>query len=359
MYGDEMRWRRWVLAMGWFASSLSIQVGPAQAQTNTDVSAARSLFNDAVADQEERSDFAAALEKFRRVQAIRDTPNVRFRIAACLEKLGRLLSAVESYNGVVALAGSDSKNEALVKAAQRKAAELQNRLPTLLLTLSSNAPADAVVELDHEPVSRARMGAPIPVNPGEHLVTGRASGSPPFDTVVTLPEAARFVLTVPLDARAGAPQTPSSSPPATSSTPTPTPAAPTDGSRETSTRHDDTVGIILVATGGALLVGGGATWLVRHSAIGTIKDDCPNGRCPTTTQDEVLSARSRADAMTPLGIALAGTGAIALGAGIYWLLRPSAAAASSSTSSGSLVGQFGAAPYGDSRGGGFALSGKF
>src|SRR5947209_6151194 len=57
-----------------------------------ELKAARELFQEAYKDEQEKR-YAAALEKFQRVAAVKESGSVRYRIGSVLELLGRLREA--------------------------------------------------------------------------------------------------------------------------------------------------------------------------------------------------------------------------------------------------------------------------
>src|ERR1700733_8556393 len=67
-----------------------------QGEESGDLAAARALFAEALRD-EEASRFPEALEKFRRVRAVRDTAAVEYRIGSCYEGLGRRAAAYDAF----------------------------------------------------------------------------------------------------------------------------------------------------------------------------------------------------------------------------------------------------------------------
>ncbi|MEO6419320.1 MAG: hypothetical protein ABIP39_07950, partial [Polyangiaceae bacterium] len=179
---------------------MSLVAVPAAAQTAADLAEARKTFASALAD-EEHAQYEAALEKFRRVQAVRETVAVRYRVGACLEALGRFKEAVAAYEGAIALgSGGDPNNAESIRAARVKVADLAKRSPSLSLTLSGTAPAGAAVELDREAVPPQALGTAIPVDPGTHVVSATAPGATPFRTELTLAEGAHLALVIPLAA---------------------------------------------------------------------------------------------------------------------------------------------------------------
>lgn len=273
--------------------------------------AARKLFADAVKDEDLR-DFESALAKFRKVQAVKDTAAVRFRIGNCLENLGHLKEALASYRRAIEAAAADpNANQAEIMGAGRDRIEdLEKRLPALTLTLSQRAPTDSVVELDGQPLNVADLRKPVVVEPGSHVLTARGTGARPFETQVALAERARLALIIPLDPTPETPVTPA------------TVIAPqSQPSQETSDGNNGPVGWILAGAGAALLVGAGITWTVRQSSIDTMNEDCPGAVCPEAKRDEVESARSRAQSMVPVTVGLGIGGAAMVGTGLYFALR--------------------------------------
>ncbi|MGH7297632.1 MAG: hypothetical protein ACRELB_22030, partial [Polyangiaceae bacterium] len=170
---------------------------PAAAQTEDELAAARKLFAEAVADQDARL-YETALDKFRKVAAVKDTANVRFRVASCLEGLGRRPEALASYEAAERLGAGDPGAADVVRAATERATQIDHALPRLTVLLPANAPAGTVVQVDATAVDPASQPAGMPLEPGQHTVSATAPGDLPFTTGVTLAEGARVTLTVTL-----------------------------------------------------------------------------------------------------------------------------------------------------------------
>jgi hypothetical protein len=293
----------------------------AVAQTPSELAEARRTFTSALADEEHAS-FEAALEKYRRVQAVRETVAVRYRIGACLEALGRLKEAMAAYEGAIALgSGGDPNNAEAIKAARAKVADLAKRLPQLTISLSEPAPPGAEVALDREGVPAAMLRTPISVDPGTHAVSATAPGAAPFHTELTLAEGAHLALTIPLGA---------SAPPEQSSTH----AIPSEKPAE-SPRASRTAGWITLGAGAALLLGAGAVMLVRHGEISDLTQACPNGVCPSAREAELSATRTRAVTNGTIAAVLAGAGVVAGGVGAYFVFfkdAPSSPAVSAAVS---------------------------
>src|ERR1700730_6730668 len=101
--------------------------------TPEELAAARQLFNEGK-ELEKQKSYEGALEKFKKVAAVKTTPQVRFHIALCEENLGHLVSAMKGFD----LAAEDAKQAgaAAVEVATNapaRADALRARIPKLRL----------------------------------------------------------------------------------------------------------------------------------------------------------------------------------------------------------------------------------
>lgn len=295
-----MRTLRALVAAALLGGSL-LGGGAAHAQSQGDLAAGRQLFVEALAD-EEGGRFAAALEKYKRVQTIRDTVNVRFRIGAALEGLGKVARAVDAYAATVTLGAENKADAEVVRAAQARVDVLRPRVAHLALRVTSPAFADADVQVDSEPVAAEALGD-VAVDPGPHVVTATAKGARPFRAQITLSEGGRADVPVALE-----PLAPEAPPP-----------APPPPDRSGSYR---TVGIVTGVAGGALVIGGAVVLALRSSAISELNDSCPGGACPASREQELRGTRDRALVEGPVGVALLVAGAVAVGTGIILYTVP-------------------------------------
>jgi hypothetical protein len=282
-----------------------------------EITAARALFGEALRD-EEKNHFAAALEKFQRVAAVKETPAVRYRIGTCYEGLGRRAQAFASYQATVRLGESEPQSLDVVQAARARVDALSKRVARLTLTLSTDAPPEADVRIDGENVGALRDE--VPLEPGSHVVTASAPGREPFRSELTLYEGAVASLAIPLN---------SASPPAQTApaaeTRTQTQAVQDRRSGEPVPASSwRTLGWVALTGGGALLVGSTVVLLVRHAEIVSLNSDCPKGTCPIgVNRDDLNSTQSRALAEGPIGITLGAVGLVAAGLGVYLLATSS------------------------------------
>lgn len=267
----------------------------ARAQSPEELASGRQLFVEALAD-EEQGRLAAALEKYRRVQRIRDTVPVRFRLGSTLEGLGKIAQAVAAYGAAVQLGTSSGTEPEVVRAAQARIDALAPRLAHLALHFPSRSSTDDVeVSVDGERVAPA-LFADVPVDPGAHVIAASAKGAAPFRAQVTVWEGGRVEVPIALEA---------------------TPVAPAPGPPPDTRSSLGTVGIITGAAGGLLVAGGIIVLALRSSAISDLKESCPNGNCPAEREEELRDTRDRAVLQGPVGVTLVATGIAALGTGIF------------------------------------------
>lgn len=271
------------------------------AQSAAELAAGRQLFVEALAD-EESGKFAAALEKYRRVQGIRDTINVRYRIGTSLEGLGKVARAVDAYAAAVQLGNDSNADAEVMRAARARLDVLRPRVAHVSVRVTPPAFADAEVSIDSEPVP-AQSYNDVSVDPGAHVVTAQANGARPFRAQITLSEGGRADLAVVLE--------PFEVPPP----PPPPPPSDDSGSYRTA-------GIVTGVAGGLLVIGGAVVLALRSRDISDLNESCPGGRCPASREDELRSTRDRALLEGPLGAALLVTGAVGLGAGIFLFAVP-------------------------------------
>jgi hypothetical protein len=114
-----------------------------------------------------------------------------FTLAECEAKWGRLATAVQRYEAYLAAYAAlpaDKKlkqgdREQVSRAAR---AALLPSVPELTLTLPPASPAGTRVTRDGAPVAEAALGAPMRVDPGEHVLTVQAPGGPVLERRVRL-----------------------------------------------------------------------------------------------------------------------------------------------------------------------------
>jgi hypothetical protein len=294
------------------ASATPPTPGPLPAESppsEADLSAARALFAEALRD-ENGGRFAAALEKFVRVQHVKDTAAVEYRLGSCYEGLHLRSSAYAAYRRAASLGDDDATMTEVVRGAQERLSILSLHVARLSLNLAPGAAPDASIRVDDATVAPSSLGEPIPLEPGSHVVVATAPNAREFRSDVTLPEGGEVSLTIPLPA----------SPPDPPLAPAPTPVPLPEAKAAPSGLDRRTVGWIALGGGGALLAGAAAVLWLRHEDIASLGRSCPRGACPPGADEGALSStRNRALAEGPAGVALGVAGVVAAGLGTYLL----------------------------------------
>jgi hypothetical protein len=126
-----------------------------------------------------------------------------FALAECESKRGRIATAVARYDEYLT---AHAKLPRVKKAkqgdraviARRQVDLLRPELPRLTLVLPREAPRDMVVRCDGAPVAEEALGAPIPLDPGAHLISTSTPGGALSEVRLTIArgQQIRLVLTL-------------------------------------------------------------------------------------------------------------------------------------------------------------------
>jgi hypothetical protein len=161
---------------------------PAREPTEAELEAARALFEAARKDEAAKR-WGEAHGKFRRILPTKDTASLRFHLAYCEENMGLLASAVGNYRRAAELAqatkGPDRK--LIVEDSAKSIAELTPRVPAVTLELPAGVEGVGV-SVDGEDVSPERLRAPLPLDPGHHMIEVTVRGKRAFRREVRLGE---------------------------------------------------------------------------------------------------------------------------------------------------------------------------
>ncbi len=204
---------------------------PARAQvSDAERAVARQLFLDGDALQR-AGKFSEALDKFQRAESAYSAPTNVLRIAECQAALGELVESAESYRSALRMPvapGSPAALQAAVAQARGELAQVEPRVPQLIVLVSPAGAQGADIQIDGQHVSSALLGEPIPLDPGDHRVQVSAPGFLTFAQAVSLKEHETSSVSVtlrPVANTAPAPPPPlPSAPPAPESAPPPQPA---------------------------------------------------------------------------------------------------------------------------------------
>jgi hypothetical protein len=152
-------------ALALFTSLLFTPLARAQHDDPSRVAAARALFQEGVG-LARRGEYDAAVDRFRRAQALRPAPPIAFNLAAALVHTGDLVEASEILEHLLRdpLLPRDIRTSAT-----RERDELAPRLSRVTVRLEGEAGGVQVAIDDHE-LPGAAIGVPVPIDPGAHEV---------------------------------------------------------------------------------------------------------------------------------------------------------------------------------------------
>jgi hypothetical protein len=196
--------------------------GAAHAQvTESERAAARQLFHEG--DELQRAGkFVEALDKFQRAQQVFSAPTNVLRIAECDAALGHLVASAEAYRALVRTPlppGSPAAFQAAVDQARGELAQVEPRVPRLVIELDPAGAPGPALEIDGQAVPAALLGEPFPLDPGAHDVRVSASGFVSAHQSVVLKERETRSLPVVLRPIAGVTYAPGPAPAAPSPAP--------------------------------------------------------------------------------------------------------------------------------------------
>lgn len=313
------------ISLGGVLLTVDGSVATAEAAEKDELSSARAKFQQAV-EIEQAGNYAQALQLFREVGQVRMTPQVRFHIATCEEKLGKLITALGGYE--LALNEAESLGPEFQKEVEERANTLRSRIPKLVIERGAGAKA-AKIELDGIELGAKSVGVEVNIDPGPHSVQAKAPGYKPYSSTVEVAEGEVERLAIKLDKLAP------------DEKPVPEIAVTEKPPEEKGVR---TTRILAYATGGLTIAAGAATfvfWSKRSSALDQMERLCgKDGTCAdnfgTMTEDEKRTAQKTNDNLkhydTLFLAGVATTGAAALATGLFialevWEKKPSKAEA--------------------------------
>lgn len=289
----------------------------AQAIDDTTKNAARELGNRA-ATAYDAGDYATAQDLFHRAYALVPAPSLSLREARALERMGKLVEAVETYVRTVrtplAADAPDAYRES-VRQANEELAKLRPRIPELRIVLKGNLPADRVtVTMDGKLVRGALIGVEMPVNPGAHELSARSQSGAGATAKVVLTESAIQVIELTLTARATRklPPRTGSDVPGLNQDLHALPGPDADGSAQRTWAY---VGL---GIGGAGLGTGVIAGLLASSRHSSAESSCPDSKCApgSSGAKDVDAFRSLRTVSTLSYVA----GVVGVGAGVTLML---------------------------------------
>lgn len=319
----------------------------ASAQTDEQRAAARELAT-AGADAYDDGKYDVALENFKKAESlVHALPHLLF-IARAHAKRGEYVKSREAYLKVMKEELPANAPRAARDAQQAASAEVSGVEPKIgrvTVTIANREQAkDLVVSIDGVAIASVLVGSPIPIDPGDHVVEGVATGLRGKAAVRVSPGQRREVplrLEVdasalpppappaPVAAAAVAPAAASSEPPVTAE---PAPAPPPSGHVEVSDGPSSSgtamrVGGYIALGVGVAGVATGTVFMLQYSSKTKQADDLctlPGGECATGVRSQVDALDADAKKARNLGIVGLAVGGAAIGTGVLLVvLAPS------------------------------------
>lgn len=301
-----------ILAMASMAAMAANAVVPcalaAEALTPEQVQAARTSFKEGL-ELEKKADYEGALAKFQATAAIKATPQVEFHVALCEAKLHRYVAALADLRKAETDA-KEAKVAEVAEAAPKLAAEIEPLVPKVTIAVSAGTAASLAI--DGASVDVAKIGTPIPLDPGAHSIAAKDADGNEKKVDVDLAEKDDKQVTIAFEA--GAAKTPETSEPLPPPPVLPDEDKPAPSRDPMATRR--TIGWIVGGAGVASLGVSLAFLLMRNSKVSSLDAQCVDMKCPPTASDDLDAAKTD---VTISRIAL-GVGLVSLGVGAYLLV---------------------------------------
>lgn len=165
------------LAFALALASATALAPAAQAQTAADKAAAAQALFDLAQQLVAAGRLTEACPKLEESQRLDPGMGTQFRLAECYEKLGKTASAWAMYAEVADTARLARLPEREI-VAKKRADALAATLSRLTVVVSPAVASIAGLEVvrDGVPLGRPLWGTPLPVDPGDHLVSAKAPG---------------------------------------------------------------------------------------------------------------------------------------------------------------------------------------
>jgi hypothetical protein len=305
--------------VGWLAIALVFTVSGSVLAGNPedeDLSKARGKFMQAT-ELEQAGNYASALQAFREVAQVRMTPQVRYHIATCEEKLGKLVTALGGYE--LALTEAEALGPEFQKEVEDRANALRGRIPKIVIERGEGAKA-ANIELDGVSLGSSSIGVEVPLDPGPHAISAKAPGYEPYSSTIDIAEKDVEKVTITLVKSAE----PENASVARTDSGQLAPAEPA--------KHSRLVPYIIGGVGAAALVNAGVFYILQRRTDGDLLDlcgsdhDCGDDKLSYKDTQKVNKLNNKLRAYSTITTVSLVTGIVAVGtATVLILTEPKAA----------------------------------
>jgi hypothetical protein len=255
-----------------------------------------------------RGDYDAAHNEFERSYALDQTPGTLLNLAVCEAKLAHLVAASTHLREFLAKPDVGEGRRAL---AERHLADVEARTPHVVIRWRADESRGSVF-VDGTELDSTRLGAPVPLDAGKHVIVFRLQAWKDREVPITLREGESAIVVSPPAEAAEAPMpTPSRS------------VSPPRGREERGASTQRTAGYVMGAAGIAALVTSGITFALALGEKATFDEHCsrtaPDGARACDDADGV-NAGERAIRLANVSTVALAVGVVSLGAGGYLVL---------------------------------------
>jgi hypothetical protein len=141
-------------------------------------------------------DYETACSRFAASLGIERAVGTLISLAECEEARGHLAGARQHWQEAGDLA--EATNDRLDRGplARKKFAELDARVPRIVVHLASSAPRDVTIQRDDVSLGAGVFDVPLPVDPGSHVIAASAPGRETTKYPVTVKESERITVEV-------------------------------------------------------------------------------------------------------------------------------------------------------------------
>lgn len=309
--------------------ALTLAARSAAAQ-DSDIERARTLFDEA-GELERMGQWSAAQDKLRAAIRIRETPHLRYALGWALENDDKLLEAKVEYESAARLAAQKQGSEEVARLAGARIAEVEKKTPLVQVRVPGGSAAGARVIVDGRTTVLKDDAVTLPVNPGSRVIRVERGGKPPNEQLVYVPRGMVRVIDVPKEESVASRTGPQDRHDAAPNTGTTTHLAVKE-------ERSNTIPIVLVATGAALVLGGGvlfasstndvaerdsrmAQWCTATACSGGTTATMPESAEAMANREAASDAADRGNTKQVLGAVVGGVGLVGIGVGAYFLLR--------------------------------------
>lgn len=307
------------------AATLAARSAAAQ---DSDIERARALFDEA-GELERQGQWGAAQDKLRAAIRIRETPHLRYALGWALENDDKLLEAKVEYEAAARLASQKQGADDVARLASTRLAEVEKKTPLVQVHVPGGATNGTRVVVDGRATPMKDDVVTLPVNPGSRVIRIERTGQRPDEQLVYVPRGMVRVVEVPkgesVASRTGSQDR-------------------HDAARDTKTHlvvkeeRSNTFPIVLVASGAALVLGGGAIfasstsdaderdtrmaqWCTATACSSGTTATLPESAEATAHREAASDAAERGNTKQAIGLALGGVGLVGVAVGSYLLLR--------------------------------------